>query len=67
FENNDGIVDVQMIDVMGKSVKWERFSVNRGYNSLRSTIEDLASGIYYLKIQRTDMSGDAKMIRFTKK
>ncbi|MFM9051054.1 MAG: hypothetical protein ACKOKF_01875, partial [Bacteroidota bacterium] len=44
FENNDGIVDVQMIDVMGKSVKWERFSVNRGYNSLRSTIEDLASG-----------------------
>jgi len=67
FENTDGVVDVQVVDMMGKSVQWERFSVSRGYNSLRSTVDGLAAGLYYLKITRTDLKTDAKIIRFTKR
>lgn len=67
FENSDGIVDVEFIDMMGKVVKWERFNVTRGYNSLRSQLNDLAAGVYFLKMQRMDMTGESRMVRFTKK
>ena len=67
YENIDGVVDVQLVDMMGKTVKWERYSVTRGYNSLRSTIDDVAAGIYYLKIERMDKTGDSRMVRFTKR
>ena len=67
FENTDGIVDVQLIDMLGQMVKWERNTVYNGYNSLRTSIEDLAPGMYYIKVQRMDMTGDARVLRFTKK
>jgi hypothetical protein len=66
YENTEGIVDVEMIDMLGNVVKAERSSVDSGFNSLRSSVSDLAPGIYFLRVQRLDRSGDARLIRFTK-
>jgi hypothetical protein len=66
FENTDGILDIDLIDVLGNIVKSERFSVQDGYNSLRTSVTDLSPGIYFLRLQRMDRTGDARMVRFTK-
>jgi hypothetical protein len=66
YEESDGIINVQILDVYGKVVKWERSSTTHGLNNLQSNIEQLAAGVYYLKLDRMDKSGIVRQVRFMK-
>ncbi len=66
YEETDGVINVQIVDVYGKLVTWERFSTQRGVNNLQSSVEQLAAGVYYLKLDRMDKSGMVRQVRFMK-
>nr|MBP6335545.1 T9SS type A sorting domain-containing protein [Bacteroidia bacterium] len=65
-EEADGVINVQILDVYGKVVTWERFTTQRGLNTLNSSIESLSSGVYYLKLERMDKTGTVRQVRFVK-
>ena len=68
FESGDGQVSVEFVDVLGKVVKQETFAVHKGYNTIKSGLEDLAGGIYYLKLKRTgDTQEISRQAKFLKK
>ncbi|HNS13078.1 MAG TPA: T9SS type A sorting domain-containing protein, partial [Bacteroidia bacterium] len=65
-EDADGIINIQILDVYGKVVKWERSSTQHGLNNLHTNIETLAPGVYYLQLDRMDKSGLVRQVRFVK-
>ena len=66
YEEEDGIINIQILDVYGKLVRWERNSTQRGANNLQSNVENLAPGVYYLKLDRMDKNGTVRQVRFVK-
>ena len=66
YEEQEGVINVQILDVYGKLVNWERNSTQRGPNNLQSNVENLAPGVYYLKLDRMDKSGTVRQVRFVK-
>ncbi len=66
FEQYEGIINVEILDMYGKQVSWERYSVQRGLNNLQSSVEGLSPGVYYLKLEHMDKSGTIRQVRFIK-
>jgi hypothetical protein len=68
FEETDGSVTMELVDMVGKIVQQERHDVKRGYNTIETSISNLSTGVYYLKLIRTDGEAEApRMVRFMKK
>jgi len=65
-EDADGVINIQILDVYGKVVKWERSSTQHGLNNLSTNVEQLAPGVYYLQLDRMDKSGIVRQVRFVK-
>ena len=59
FEAADGQISAEFVDVLGKIVKQENYNVHKGYNTIKTGLDELAGGIYYLKLKR---DGDAQEI-----
>ncbi|TAH42641.1 MAG: T9SS type A sorting domain-containing protein [Bacteroidetes bacterium] len=66
YEEEEGVINVQILDVYGKLVSWERNSTQRGANNMQSNVENLAPGVYYLKLDRMDKNSNVRQIRFVK-
>jgi len=66
FEESDGVINVQIVDMYGKIVSWERFGTQQGANTLQSNIEHLTPGVYYLKLDHFDRIETARQVRFIK-
>lgn len=55
FEETDGSVTMELVDMVGKIVQaQERHDVKRGYNTIETSISNLSTGVYYLKLIRAD-------------
>ncbi|MFN8144142.1 MAG: T9SS type A sorting domain-containing protein [Bacteroidia bacterium] len=68
FESGDGQITVEFIDVLGKIVKQENILVHKGYNTIKSGLEELAGGIYYIKLKREgDTQEISRQAKFLKK
>ena len=68
FEPADGQISVEFVDVLGKVVKSESVKVQKGINTIKSGLEDLAGGIYYLKIKRDGNTQEiTRQAKFLKK
>ncbi|MBK6839833.1 MAG: hypothetical protein IPG90_17435, partial [Bacteroidetes bacterium] len=49
-------------------VKQETIAVHKGYNTIKSGLEELAGGIYYLKLKReSDTQEISRQAKFLKK
>ncbi len=66
FEEYESVINVQILDVYGKLVSWERFGTQRGANILQSNIEQLSPGVYYLKLDHVDRTENPRQVRFIK-
>lgn len=68
FEETDGNVTMEVLDMVGKIVLQETHDVKRGYNTIESSVNNLSTGVYYLKLIRPDGETEApRMVRFMKK
>ncbi len=68
FEETDGNVTMEVLDMVGKIVLQETHDVKRGYNTIESSVNNLSTGVYYLKLIRPDGESEApRMVRFMKK
>ena len=68
FEETDGNVTMEVLDMVGKIVLQESLDVKRGYNTIESSVNNLSTGVYYLKLIRPDGETEApRMVRFMKK
>ena len=68
FEETDGNVTMELLDMVGKIVLQETHDVKRGYNTIESSVNNLSTGVYYLKLIRPDGETEApRMVRFMKK
>lgn len=68
FEPVDASIRTEIVDVLGNIVKIETNNVHAGYNTLKSNLDDVASGIYYLKlIHEGDNQDIARQVKFLKK
>jgi hypothetical protein len=68
YENKSGIVRLQWIDLIGKTVKEELISVIKGYNTIQTDVSTIARGIYYMRIKEIDKDSfeNNKQIKFLK-
>ena len=59
FEETDGNVTMEVLDMVGKIVLQETHDVKRGYNTIESSVNNLSTGVYYLKLIRPDGETEA--------
>jgi len=58
YETKIGTVKLQWLDMVGKIVKEEIHTVEKGYNTVQSDVSDLSQGIYFLRIKETENVSD---------
>ena len=61
YESADGIISLQWIDMIGQVAKEEIYEVIKGYNTLSADIDDLAQGVYYLRIVSENNKPDSEI------
>lgn len=67
YEETKGQALVEFIDMLGKVVKSELISTQKGYNPIHADVTDLANGVYYLRVKSVENSAQAdRQIRFVK-
>ncbi len=68
YEKADGFIKFQWHDLLGQIVKEEVHEVVKGYNKINSKIDDLAAGVYYLRLNNVEtVSNDIlRQVKFIK-
>jgi hypothetical protein len=68
YEHSGGFVRLEWHDMIGQIVKKEVHQVIKGYNSIDSRIDEIAAGIYYLKIQNINdnLNENVRQVKFIK-
>ncbi len=58
----NGQVDVQIFDAAGKLVSQNAFDVNSGMNNLSLNMEDISSGVYFLRIRQGEFISHGRVV-----
>ena len=68
YELADGFIKMQWHDLLGQIVKEEIREVVKGYNKIYSKIDDLAAGVYYLRLNNVGVESNEKIrqVKFVK-
>ena len=51
YQNGADVIEVRIIDMTGREVSKELINAQRGFNTTTLSIENFASGVYYLQIR----------------
>ena len=67
YESAKGEAIIEFVDMLGKIVRTDLVSTQKGFNSIHSTVNDLAGGVYYLRIKTAKNPAQTdRQIRFVK-
>jgi hypothetical protein len=64
YQNENGSVTLQWLDVLGKVVKEETHDAIKGFNMVKTDISALSNGVYYIRIK--DDTDNTRQIKFMK-
>ena len=62
----DAKIRVVLVDIMGKAVRTEHHNVEKGENTIMTEINDLAPGVYYMKIIKDGFEEPSFIEKFMK-